>query len=75
MIAGDFVRATELLVLRFQAVEMAHNDGHWNLAKHVVPLAEHDISSTTRAMRAALLQGEKRENKARALAEAAKKGS
>ena len=72
MLKGNFVRATELLVLRFQAVEMCHNDGNWNLARHVVPTMDAGVSSMTRTARAGLLRDEQRDLRARSMAESSR---
>ena len=63
ILAGDVVRAAEMLILRFKAVETSHVDGSWAQAKHIVPLPEAQVSSLTREERASLAQDERREQR------------
>ena len=68
LLEGDFTRALDTMILRFQAVEMAHQDGHWEVAKHLVPIPDAAVSCTPSSVRNGLLRDERREVRSRALA-------
>ena len=75
ILQGDFAGAGDLLLLRFQAIEMAHSDGHWRVARHVMPLSDPRPSASTRALRAAAAQDEARSTRLNALAAQASRGT
>ena len=72
MMNGDFTQCVDLLMLRFQAVEMSHSDGHWHHAKHLVPLQEETVTATHSDLRRRLIRDEQREERVRAVAGAAR---
>ena len=65
LLKGEVLPAVEALLLRFQAVEMAHFDGGWHHAKHLTPLAESVVSSIPRTIRDGAIRDEHRELKVR----------
>ena len=67
MLDGNMARALDMLILRFQAVEMSHADGHWQYARHLLPLREAGVSSTSRSLREGVLREERREIKSKAM--------
>jgi len=75
ILQGDFAGAGDLLLLRFQAIEMAHADGHWKVARHIMPLSDPRPSASTRALRAAAAQDEGRATRLSALAAQASRGT
>ena len=75
ILQGDFAGAGDLLLLRFQAIEMAHADGHWRVARHLMPLSDPRPSASTRALRAAAAQDEARATRLGALATQASRGN
>ena len=72
ILEGKVTEAAEHVMLRFQAVEMAHHDGHWNVARHLTPLPA-GVSSSSWGQRAALLRDEERDVRARTMAAAARR--
>jgi len=74
ILQGDFAGAGDLLLLRFQAIEMAHSDGHWKVARHIMPLSDPRPSASTRSLRAAAAQDEGRATRLSALAAQASRG-
>ena len=75
ILQGDFAGAGDLLMLRFQAIEMAHADGHWKVARHIMPLSDPRPSASTRSLRAAAAQDEGRATRLSALAAQASRGT
>ena len=71
ILQGDYGAAADLLMLRFQQVEMAHGDGGWKLARHLLQDLEGAPSSTSRSSRGALVQEEARHARLQALTQAA----
>ena len=60
-------------MLKFQAVEMAHHDGRWNVTRHIAPLPDAGTSSSSRSQGAALLRDEERDVGSRTMAAAARR--
>ena len=67
LLQGDYAGAGDLLLLRFQQVEMAHGDGCWKMARHLLPDAESMPSSTARSARSSLIQEEAKFSRLQAL--------
>ena len=70
LLQGDIAGAGDLLMLRFQAVEMAHADQGWRMAKHLLPDRGSHVSCTGRDQRSALVRDESRQLKVQALSKA-----
>ena len=66
---GDTLKAAEMLVCRFQAVETSHVDGSWQFARHLTALGESAVSSVTSEERAKAVRAEQRELRLKALAQ------
>ena len=63
LISGKVPEATDILSQRFQAVEMADNEGSWATARHLELLPEAKVSSVTAESRRRALKLEKAEIK------------
>jgi len=45
LLIGDLARASDILISRFSAVELASTSKHWNVAKHLELIPPQDVSS------------------------------
>ena len=65
LMEGDVARACDILAQRFRAVELASQDGSWNVARHVQIVGDTRVSSLTQKEREAAMPKEKHELKYR----------
>ena len=59
LLRGDAVGAAELLLQRLKAIETAHHDKSWDVARHLVPLPPAQVTALSRQERASLARDEK----------------
>ena len=59
ILLGDAVRAAEIALQRFKAVETCHTDGGWHQAKFLTPLKDSAVSSLSLAEHSLLAKAEK----------------
>jgi hypothetical protein len=45
LLIGDLARASDILISRFSAVELASTSKHWNVARHLELIPPQDVSS------------------------------
>ena len=64
---GDVTRACDILAQRFKAVEMATQDGSWNVARHVQLAGDTRVSTISQAERESAIGQERNEVKFRTI--------
>ena len=67
LMLGDVTKACDVLAQRFKAVELATQDGHWHVAKHVQLVGESRVSTLSQREREVAALQEKHENKFKAM--------
>ena len=60
LLRGDYAGACYLLMLRFQQAEMAHGDGGWKHARHLLDDSSGTPPTTARGVRSAAVMEESR---------------
>ncbi len=67
LMAGDVPRACDVLAQRFKAVEMATQDGSWNVARHIQLAGDTRVSTLSQGEREAAALQERNEAKFRTM--------
>ena len=67
LMAGDIPRACDVLAQRFKAVEMATQDGSWNVARHIQLAGDTRVSTLSQGEREAAALQERNEAKFRTM--------
>ena len=67
LMTGDVARACDVLAQRFKAVEMATQDGTWNVARHVQLAGDTRVSAISQAEREAAIGQERNDMKYRTM--------
>jgi len=67
LMEGNVVRACDILAQRFRAVELAAQEGNWNVARHLQLVGDARVTSLSQAEREAAILQEKNENKYRTM--------
>ena len=63
LLTGDVVRASDVLISRFSAVELATTSKQWNVAKHLELIPSQDVSSIPTELLDFATSAEKRETR------------